>query len=1287
MTVVAGQVLGARFEIEARVGGGAMGQVYRARDRETGGRVAVKVLLDAGVQSRLRFVREARVLEALSHPGIVAHVAHGALDEGAPWLAMEWLDGEDLAQRLNRGPLPLDEALAFATAVARALGAAHAVGLVHRDVKPSNLWLLDKDPRRPKLLDFGIVGGFATTALATQTGATMGTPGYLAPEQLRSARDVDSRADVYSLGCVLFECVTGHKPFEAEHLMALLAKVVLEAPPRLAELRPDLPADLDALLARLLAKDRVERPAHGEALAHELASLSLGTSSRERVTDAGGVGATEQRLVTVVLVREGGAPDPTVATLEPDRIDADDAAASRVLAAIEATAGGLGATVHALLSSSAVVTFAGAGTAIDRSALAAACALAVRDALPAASIAVATGRATISDRAPIGEAIDRAARLLAVAEPGQVLADALTAELMAARFHFEHEGDAWLLQGQRERESPRKVLGRTTPFVGRDAELALLEGLFAECAAEHYARVALVTAPAGIGKSRLRDELLARLAARAPRVWLARANPLRRGAPLDLLAQLVRAALGLAERDPLESKREAIAAALGADVAGSTLELAGEIIGDVIGVALLAEPSPRLRAARADPAEMADRIKRICTDLVRRAAAGGPVVVVLDDLQWADAPSVSAIESALAELTDSPVLLIGLARPEVHERFPRLFAKREPIEVRLPPLRPGPCARLVAAVLPDASSASIARLVEQSEGNALLLEELARATVSGRADAGSPTVLAMLASRLDAMELDARLVLRAASVIGLTFWLGAVRALVAARAPRLDVAACLSELVDREVLVRHADARFESEVEYSFRHTLVHEAATTMLTDADRVGGHRAAARWLQSVGSRDAGAIAEHYEAGGELGSAVPWWLRAARSAFRANAMDDAAELAERAVRCGASGETLGDALTLEAEVSRWLGRSEATRTFALDALALLPQGSRRWLEASIEAAIASLRMGDHDGVARLAASLVACEPDPQDDGPRIAALAVLAQALLPSRRFAEIDALLDACGDVAAIADPWLRARVLNALSVRAMSVRDVGAALDCAIASTNALRESGRDRAMLIQLVNHGFILTQMGALEEAQETLLEAMEGAERLALPHVVASGRCHLGRVLAELGREAEARSVLLEAVAALDEQGNRRLAAHGRVTLAMLDEVAGATARAHAHARAALERLAGAPGDQLQARAILARISLREGEVADALAQARETAAASERLGPSEAEAIVGLVHTEVAHAAGAHTEARDALHAAVVRLLGRADAIVSDRRRGEFLGRVSVHRRILELDALWRD
>jgi serine/threonine protein kinase len=267
-----GQLVGDRFLVEERAGSGGMGAVYRAQDRTTQARAALKIMARPHRSGAERFAREARVLAELSHPAIVRYLTHGMAPNGLPFLAMDWLEGEDLESRLGRSGLSVSESLALVRRACEGLAVAHAKGVVHRDIKPSNLFLVGGEPGACKIIDFGIARFEAGVHALTRPGTSLGTAGYMAPEQALEATDVDARADVYALGCVLYECITGRPAFSGRPV-AVMAKVLRELPPRPRELVPELDSALDRLVMTLLSKDRNARPSGVAELSSALDAL------------------------------------------------------------------------------------------------------------------------------------------------------------------------------------------------------------------------------------------------------------------------------------------------------------------------------------------------------------------------------------------------------------------------------------------------------------------------------------------------------------------------------------------------------------------------------------------------------------------------------------------------------------------------------------------------------------------------------------------------------------------------------------------------------------------------------------------------------------------------------------------------------------------------------------------------------------------------------------------------------------------------------------------------------
>jgi serine/threonine-protein kinase len=256
---VVGELIAERYELQELVGTGGMSSVYRAHDRLLERDVAIKVLHEqftADGEYVERFRREARAVAQLSHPNIVTVIDRGEQDD-RQFIVFEYVDGENLKALVAReGPLPEREAIELALQVARALGFAHEQGLVHRDVKPQNVLL--NDGHEAKVTDFGIARSLDVQGGLTQTGTVMGTSDYIAPEQARGSR-VDAQSDIYSLGTVLYELLTGEVPFAGDNFVAVAMQHINQPPPSVRERRPELSPCVDEVVQRAMAKEPRDR--------------------------------------------------------------------------------------------------------------------------------------------------------------------------------------------------------------------------------------------------------------------------------------------------------------------------------------------------------------------------------------------------------------------------------------------------------------------------------------------------------------------------------------------------------------------------------------------------------------------------------------------------------------------------------------------------------------------------------------------------------------------------------------------------------------------------------------------------------------------------------------------------------------------------------------------------------------------------------------------------------------------------------------------------------------------
>src|SRR5215469_9003583 len=283
MSLTSGTKLGP-YEIQSPLGAGGMGEVYRDLDTPLQRTVALKILpshLSENSEAKQRLEREAKAISSLNHPNICTLHDVGSQD-GTDFLVMEHLEGETLADRLHRGALPLTETLAIAIAVADALDKAHTRGIVHRDLKPANIMLTKTGP---KLMDFGlakpvapVLTGATLTAATppspmTEEGTIVGTFQYMSPEQVEGI-EVDGRSDIFSLGAVLYEMLTGQKAFQGKSQISMASAILEKEPEPISNIKPTAPPALDHAIRRCLAKDREDRWQTGRDLAGELKWIS-----------------------------------------------------------------------------------------------------------------------------------------------------------------------------------------------------------------------------------------------------------------------------------------------------------------------------------------------------------------------------------------------------------------------------------------------------------------------------------------------------------------------------------------------------------------------------------------------------------------------------------------------------------------------------------------------------------------------------------------------------------------------------------------------------------------------------------------------------------------------------------------------------------------------------------------------------------------------------------------------------------------------------------------------------
>ncbi len=1281
--IAKGSILFDRFVVERELGRGGMGAVYLAHDAARGEDVALKIMLSE-MEGQDRFVRESQTLASLGHPGIVRYVAHGTAPHGAAWLAMEHLVGQSLSERLRLGPLPVAEAVHIARSAAEALGAAHAAGVIHRDMKPGNLFLLPDGDRdvRVKVLDFGI----ARTARAemrslTTTGTVLGTPYYMAPEQARGMRGIDARADVWSLGAVLYEMLTGRRPFEHESVVAVLAAVLLEEPPPIADLRPEVGDALSAIVAACLDKSPDRRASDGAELARALAAIDLRARSAPSVGPTLGLTEREQRVVFVVLaLHAASGSDATVS----DAGWSSSGAALRPEGELRAVAESIGARVEVLGDGALLVIVPEDGAPSDQAARAALLALAMHAAVPTAALVVGAGRAELGLRLPVGDVVQRAAELAEHARAdaeSRVRVDDVAASFLGARFTLAVDALGQLLIGAAPEGDSAQVLRARAPMIGRERELRTLTDLADECVDEPIARVASLTGPAGSGKSRLLAELEVFLRERGIEVFPLRGEPLKRDSPHAIAALLVRAAAGIEDGEPLPSRQRKLRALVERTVAPAEVDRTTAFLGEIARTPIAdADADAALRAARGDAFLRGDLVERAFGTWLASACADHPVAVLLDDLPFVDAASITLFDRVLDVVADHPLLLVLASRPD--DAAVEVLEDHEPVPVRLARLSSKSSRILMQALAPGAEAELVERIAQRAEGNPLFLEEMAKALTRGDKIEALPTsVLAVVEDRLTELPPGARRVLRALSIVGAGAKSDALAALLAPIGAG-ELEDWLGVLERRELLVRE---RAQGDApSWSFRQPLVRDAAYAMLTPADRKLGHRLAAELAAEEPDADPAVVALHFDRAEEGERAAAFYAEAAQAALGAHDLSGALARAQRGLALCAP-ELKARLMGQIALAHRWRGEYVEALDAGLAALRAHSIGSAQWLEVASTVLSAASQLRRIDDVRPLIESLMQLEVDDARRTAQVALVCRAGSALLAlgdsagaQRALARAEAI-----EVGAQSEPlsiaW-RAVLTASLSLRAGDVG--GFALGTARA-VEAYEAAGDARDAVNQRVRLGNAWTSLGRPERAEPVLRAAVEDAARMGLRLIEGYAHQNLGHALAALGNEGAARQALDAAVAIAESLGDGALEAGARLYSAELLRTLGdptSLARAEREAHRARELVAAIPGFCAVATAHHALALLAVGALDEARAASTDALAALEAAPEAfeEGEASIRRARIEVARAQGDEDEARSLATRAWARIEQRAAKIGDPELRESFVSAVPDHRRI---------
>jgi tetratricopeptide (TPR) repeat protein len=1133
----------------------------------------------------------------------------------------------------------------------------------------------------------------------TAPGSIIGTPHFMAPEQARG-EPVDARADVYSLGSVLFKLVTGRFVYEADHIIAYLARLVLEEPPLASSVRFDVPEALDALLLRLLSRNPAERPSDAGELARWLARVT-GLNNQPPGSDAS---ASAMRRVAQAAEppsrpepkRRDALAGPTYSTRPPAPPGSlERRVVAVVLASVPPAGVGAEADAHVrrmlgedarvqLLAGDQLVAAAGVGrTTGDEAVRAARAALLIATTVPDARVAVATGHAVAGRRGLTGEALERAAAQLERAPSGGVRLDKATYPLLEGRFVVRLDDvGATLLHEDTAGVGVRRLLGKTTPTVGRDREIALLCETFRATMADARPRALLVTGPMGVGKSRVRQAAVRQLRQEYPviDVVVVRGDPMLSHMGLSAMGRALRLRMGVRDGEPVAQQAERVFRY--AEQRPGCPPWTVEFLGELVGVPFNDQGSEPLRAAREAPQLMTMRILRALEAIVRHDARSAPQLLLLEDLHSLDESTVEICEWLLG-CADMRFAIFAFGRPELAARFPELWPARELQRVELGPLAPAACQELVSVVLPDLDAGRRSRLVERADGNVLFLEELMRHAAEGRDDLPL-SVQALIQTRLDTLPPEMRRVARAASVFGRQCWTGGVSALVGR-----DCSADLEALAQAEILARQESSRILGETEWTYQHNLVYETAYSSLLPEDRISMHRAAGEWLLQAGEEDTGAIAKHAESGGDRARAALLYVRAAGQAYANGQLIAALDFADRGIGSADEPNARAQLMLQRAQVLTWLGRYDEQLEAAESACSFAAAGTDLWGEAQRLAGVALRELGrPADAEKRLLWTLESPTSAALSASTRSRLHAERTRALVDMGRPRDAQTVAEMAVQIAREAGDAGTNAMLRALDARFMAIAflgDFSASIEAASAVAERADAAGDSVLATRARINLGFVLNRVGRFEEAREALDRALEDTRMLRMKAGEGFALHNIGMSLGRLDDLDAGIEHEREAIAIGEQTGHYRLKLSGRIYLAELLTWRGAPGdlgAAHAVVQDALREAAVHPISHIEALAVLAQVQLARRAVDSALAACEE---ALERLGAvgsiEEGEEWLRLVYVEALLSAGRGEEADKALRAAHACVMGRCAQLGRQEHRDAFLSRLYECRRIVDL------
>ncbi len=1124
-----------QYEILEKLGGGGMGVVYKARDSRLGRTVALKFLsthLLSNAEAKKRFLVEAQAAASLDHPNLCTIHEIGETEDGCLFIAMTYYEGETLQRRIGRGRISVEEALDITAQTSRGLARAAERGIIHRDIKPANLMLTADGTL--KIVDFGLAKMVGTEL--TQAGSRMGTVSYMSPEQTRGDT-VDQRTDIWSVGVVLYEMLSGKRPFRGGSDQAVIHSILSETPAPADELVPGLTPGVTALVERALRKDPARRYPDAASLLEDVERLIADPESLSSPGSAPSLPADgERRLITVLACGISGF-ETLLDTLEPEAVDREVA---QLRARMQGVVEDYGGVLNEFSEDQMVALF-GVPVAHEDDALRAVRAaleihgahtgdptvgggVELRSAVGSGHVAI---RATETGERPyrVGGTVGRdVSRLASAASVGEILVSADLCRTVGPFVETEARAPVTLtpdgppviplaVLGESDVDSRLEGSqpGSLTRFVGRTEELnTLMRAL--EDSNSGVGRVVSVVGDAGVGKSRLLHEFRTTLADKNCRYVQGRCQASGSLTPFLPFIECVKAILELAPSHS-EQAHDQFVERIGS--LASELEVYTPVLLHLLSIESDEYALPEYLVGEDLRAALAEALVSLCT----LGSRDQPLVMLLEDWHWSDGGSRDVLDQLAEMVSEYPLLLVVTARPEMDAE--RTVTRRQ-IHLDLAPLDAHSAVEIMQASLGGARVPEelAERIGEKTGGNPFFIEELCHTLLETEAitlEDGEArladsidhltipdTIQAVLKTRLDRLDPEAREVLRSASVIGRQFGLELLGRIVPSRA-RLEGALNglrAVGLIQRTSLV--------PEPTYRFKHSLTLDVTYDSLLERQRKERHALVGEAIEALHE---GRLDEFSEQLANHFALAEDWDRAVRYGFAAAERAAGLWLIESAV------ESLD-------RIHEWVERRGGEDTERRATLVRLLLEKERHLET----------LGHRDRQQAVIDELLTLVPEQ----PTAERATVLVRQGELSTLLGRQDAAQEAFAAAIEVAD------ACGAIDERAIALRGAGhrcwrlGLYEEALAPLTEVVEHDRAAAppkvLLRDLVNLGRVRRELGDWDEAQAIGDEVRALAESSLSPADQELASDYMGHLLRAMGRPEEAIKAFAEGAAVASE-------------------------------------------------------------------------------------------------------------------------------------------------------